>query len=167
MLEESDLSVMPVSTDCLWEHPPVQQDAGHFQDLFVGAGFRHVLGAAERVTVTGGATVAVQGTVNGPVVIGRGAKLCIDGLFSGWVERNEGLLVISGQANLDLTQRIGRVGIAVGTTIVCTRTRPAGSKAWILTAEGTLRRIPRLGGVRDVENDRLHYFEDAPPPLAS
>ncbi|HET8602404.1 MAG TPA: hypothetical protein VFM09_00600 [Marmoricola sp.] len=145
----------------------MQQDADHFRDLFVGAGVRHVVGSVERVTVTGGATVAVQGTVDGPVTIDRGAKLCVDGLFSGWVERNEGLLVISGQANLDLTQRMGRVGIAVGTTIVCTRTRPAGSKAWTLTEEGTLRRIPRLGGVRDVAVDQLHYFQDAPPPLAS
>lgn len=145
----------------------MEPESGRFQDLYVSAGVRSVRGSAERVTVTGGATAAVQGIVNGPVVIDQGAKLCIDGLFSGWVERNEGLLVISGQANLDLTQRIGRLGLAVGTTVVCTRTRPAGSKAWTLTGEGTLRRIPGLGARSQVDPTELRYFDNQPPPLSS
>lgn len=145
--------------------PVEDSESGRFDDLFVGAGIRHVRGTAERVTVTGGATVAVQGEVNGPVTIDRGAKLCVDGLFSGWVERNEGLLVIAGQANLDLTQRMGRLGLAVGTTIVCTRTRPAGSKVWTLTEEGTLRRIAGLAERTAVDADRLHYYDNQPPGL--
>lgn len=144
----------------------MEPESGRFPDLYVSAGIRHIRGSAERVTVTGGATAAVQGIVNGPVVVEHGAKLCIDGLFSGWVDRNEGLLVISGQANLDLTQRIGRLGLAVGTTVVCTRTRPAGSKVWTLTAEGTLLRIPGLAARSQVIPTELCYFDNQPPPLA-
>lgn len=145
----------------------MEPESGRFEELYVSAGIRHVRGSAERVTVTGGATAAVQGIVNGPVVIGPGAKLCIDGLFSGWVERNEGLLVISGQANLDLTQRIGRLGLAVGTTVMCTRTRPAGSKVWSLTAEGTLQRIAGRGARTQVDPTELRYFDNQPPPVSS
>lgn len=144
----------------------MEPESGRFDDLYVSAGIRQVQGTAERVTVTGGATVAVQGIVNGPVVIDPGAKLLIDGLFSGWVERNEGLLVISGQANLDLTQRMGRLGLAVGTMVVCSRTRPAGSKVWTLTAEGTLQRIEGRTARTKVDPTWLHYFENQPPPLA-
>jgi hypothetical protein len=144
----------------------VEPESGRFDDLHVSAGVRHIRGSAERVTVTGGATVAIEGIVNGPVTIERGAKLCIDGLFAGWVERNEGLLLIAGQANLDLTQRIGRLALAVGTTVVCTRTRPAGSKVWTLTEEGTLRRIAGLRDKTTADATRLHYFDNQPPPLA-
>ena len=144
----------------------MEPESGRFTDLHVSAGVRHIRGSVERLTVTGGATVAIEGIVNGPVTIERGAKLCVDGLFAGWVERNEGLLLIAGQANLDLTQRIGRLALAVGSTVVCTRTRPAGSKVWTLTEEGSLRRISGLRDRAHADSTRLHYFENQPPPLA-
>ncbi|HET8560227.1 MAG TPA: hypothetical protein VFL69_06875 [Marmoricola sp.] len=141
----------------------VETEAGHFDDLHVSAGVRHVRGSAQRVTVTGGATVAVEGVVSGPVSIERGARLCVDGTFSGSVERNEGLLVIAGHATLDLTGRHGRVGIATGSVI------HSRERVWVLTDDGTLRPGPdgpRGAGDLAVDPTRLHYFENEPPPVA-
>ena len=137
----------------------METEAGQFDDLFVSSGVRHVRGSAERVTVTGGATLAVEGVVSGPVSIERGARLWVDGTFSGSVERNEGLLVIAGRAHLDLTGRHGRVGLAAGSVI------HSRERVWVLTEEGTIQ-PSSAHRARAVDTGRVHYFENEPPPVA-
>ena len=142
----------------------VQVEAGEFEDLYVSTGVRQVRGRAERVTVAGGATAAVQGIVSGPVTVERGGKLCIDGLFTGTVERNDGLLVLAGQADLDLARRHGRIGIATGSVI---RSR---GRVWQLTDDGMLRALDGtdagLVTRTDVDAGKVHYFDNVSPSVA-
>lgn len=111
------------------------------------------------MTVTGGATVAVRGIVSGPVTIGSESKLCVDGLFTGTVERNDGLLVIAGQANLDLSERLGRLGLAVGSTVVCSHDDEEKREVWTLTEQGELDRLEGFTLHAEVDAGRLHYFD--------
>ena len=131
----------------------VDPETGRFDELHVDSGVRDVRGSARRVIVTGGATVAVRGIVSGPVTIDSHSKLCVDGLFSGTVERNDGVLVIAGQANLDLTRCLGQVGLAVGSTIRC------HDEAWTVTDEGDLHRLEGLTARAEIDAGRLHWFE--------
>lgn len=141
----------------------MRPEAERFDELSVDGGDREVRGSARRVTVTGGATVVVRGIVSGPVSIDQGATLQVDGLFSGSVERNDGVLLIAGQANLDLRHGVGRLGLAIGSTVVDTGSEEGTS--WTLTAKGELRRLEGLTGRTEVDASQLHYFEDQPPPL--
>lgn len=128
---------------------------GHFDELDVDSGVRDVRGNARRVTVTGGATAIVRGIVSGPVTIGPESRLNVDGLFSGTVERNDGVLVIAGQANLDLTACVGRLGLAAGTTLVCTTT----DQVWTVTDDGDLRRSAGLTTRTEVDATHVHWFD--------
>ncbi|HET8602477.1 MAG TPA: hypothetical protein VFM09_00970 [Marmoricola sp.] len=128
--------------------------------MHVGAGVRHLRGSVAGISVTGGATVAVQGVVSGAVGIDRGAKLCVDGSFAGELERNDGLLVVAGQATLDLTRRNGRLGLAVGSVI---RSR---DRVFALGDDGLLHRLQGLTTRLDVDADDVRYFDNAPPPVA-
>jgi hypothetical protein len=139
----------------------VEPEAGRFRDLHVSAGVRQIRGSVEGITITGNATVAVHGVVSGDVCIDRGAKLCVDGLFSAAVQRNEGLLVVAGQATLDLTNRHGRLGLAAGSVI---RSR---DRVFAIGADGLLRRLEGLSTRAQVDPGAIHYFDDAAPLRAA
>lgn len=137
----------------------MEPEAGRFRDLHVSAGLRHLRGSVEGITVTGNATVAVQGVVSGNVYIDRGAMLRVDGLLSAQVEHNEGLLVVAGQATLDLTCPHGRLGLAVGSVI---RSR---DHVFAIGEDGRLHRLERPSARTNVDPGALHYFHDADPPV--
>jgi hypothetical protein len=151
-------SVPKASTTPESESSIVELEEGRFRDLHISAGVRHIRGSVDGITVTGSATIAVQGVVSGYVIIDRGAKLCVDGLLSAKVERNEGLLVIAGQATLDPKSRHGRLGLAAGSVI---RTR---DRVFALGADGQLRRLVGMSARSNVDASVIHYFDDAVAP---
>jgi hypothetical protein len=136
----------------------VKPEPERVDELCVDGEVRHVRGSAGRVVAAGGATVSVQGIVSGPVCIERDSRLRVDGLFAGTVERNDGLLVVAGQANLDLTRPLGRLALAVGTTVVSPG--PDGQEAVRTVADdGSLRPLEGLTPRVDVDPGRLHYLD--------
>lgn len=141
---------------------PQRADDLRVDELCVDSEVRHVRGSAGRVVATGGATVSVQGIVSGPVRIDRDSSLRVDGLFAGTVERNDGLLVVAGQANLDLTRPLGRIALAVGTTVMSPR--PDGEQEVCAVADdGTLQPVEKMTPRADVDASRLHHLDT---PLA-
>jgi hypothetical protein len=137
---------------------PERADDLRVDELCVDGEVRHVRGSAGRVVATGGATVSVQGIVSGPVRIDRDSSLRVDGLFSGTVERNDGLLVVAGQANLDLTRPLGRIALAVGSTVVSPG--PDGEPEVCTVAEdGSLQPVEKMTLRADVDANRLHHFD--------
>lgn len=136
--------------------PGVAPETERLDELRVDGGVRSVRGTVRKVVVTGGATVAVQGIVSGPVTIDGEARLCVEGLFSGTVDRNDGLLVLAGQANLDVGRGLGRVGLAVGSTIVCT---DRDGEVWTVSDDGTLGPLEKRTTHTEVDAGRLHWFD--------
>ena len=138
----------------------MESGSARLRDVHVSAGVRHIRGSVDGIRVAGGATVSVQGVVSGRVCIDPGATLCVDGLFSATVERNEGLLVIAGRATLDLTGRHGRLGLATGSVIRCR------DRVFAVGGDGLLHPLEGLTPRIDVRAGDVHYFDDAPPPVA-
>lgn len=103
------------------EHVEVRSQRG-LNGLFEGG---LTVGAAAQVTVTG--------SVSGPVRIEEGGILTVIGVFGGNVERNEGMLIVSGVSTIEPRSRgdVGAYALGVGSLTAM------GRRALLLQADGS------------------------------
>jgi hypothetical protein len=86
-------------------------------------------------TLTDGASLQVQGCLDGLLRLGVDAEVVVHGTYRGDAVVNRGLVRVSGIATLDAARR-PRVAVAYGTLL-----RGAYGEAWTVDGNGQLRRL--------------------------
>lgn len=132
-------------------------EASDIQEHLIVETSRTVIGALrDGATVRNGAQLTVNGAVVGPIRVEADSIFMVQGSFNGWIEANEGTLILCGQVDLDLDAIVGNVAVAIDSLL----TTPQGP--FRLLPNGELEALTESRypvGSFNVRVDHVCYFD--------